>query len=168
MSIACLYLGGKVEDSPKSVRDVLAASCDRHYKDAARRIANDRVRGGAGRLRGGQGGIVRDWRTWPCLPGWLGIAHQLLSRTGSRGAGRLVRMSMPAVQRTLPFLSTCIGRHGHPPISTYPFPWISCPGQQDQYEAMKEKVFVAERSLLYALDFDFNVQQPLKVGLQPG
>ncbi|KAI3431759.1 hypothetical protein D9Q98_004801 [Chlorella vulgaris] len=74
MSIACLYLGGKVEDSPKSVRDVLAASCDRHYKDAARRIANDR----------------------------------------------------------------------------------------DQYEAMKEKVFVAERSLLYALDFDFNVQQPLK------
>jgi hypothetical protein len=33
---------------------------------------------------------------------------------------------------------------------------------------MKEKVFVAERSLLYALDFDFNVQQPLKVGLQPG
>ncbi|KAL4854420.1 Inosine-5'-monophosphate dehydrogenase [Chlorella vulgaris] len=74
MSIACLYLGGKVEDSPKSVRDVLAASCERHYKDAARRISNDR----------------------------------------------------------------------------------------DQYEAMKEKVFVAERALLYALDFNFNVQQPLK------
>lgn len=44
MSVACLYLGGKVEDSPKSVRDVLMASCELRFRDGARRLAHERVR----------------------------------------------------------------------------------------------------------------------------
>lgn len=44
MSVACLYLGGKVEDTPKSVRDVLVASCELRYGlEAARRITHDKV-----------------------------------------------------------------------------------------------------------------------------
>ena len=43
-AVACLYLGGKVEDSPKSVRDVLMASCKHRYKEAAHRLQHDRVR----------------------------------------------------------------------------------------------------------------------------
>ena len=43
MSVACLYLGGKVEDSPKSVRDVLMASCELRFRDDARRLVHERV-----------------------------------------------------------------------------------------------------------------------------
>lgn len=32
ISIACLYLGGKVEDSPKSVKDVIYACVEWRYK----------------------------------------------------------------------------------------------------------------------------------------
>ena len=46
--MACLYLGGKVEDSPKSIRDVLVASCEIRYGEPARRLTHDKVR----RLRG--------------------------------------------------------------------------------------------------------------------
>ncbi|EFN52825.1 hypothetical protein CHLNCDRAFT_138256 [Chlorella variabilis] len=74
MSVACLYLGGKVEDSPKSVRDVLMASCELRYRDGARRLQHER----------------------------------------------------------------------------------------ELYEGLREKVFQAERALLYALDFQFNVEQPFK------
>lgn len=48
MSVACLYLGGKVEDSPKSVRDVLMASCELRYRDGARRLQHERVCGAGG------------------------------------------------------------------------------------------------------------------------
>lgn len=75
MSVACLYLGGKVEDTPKSVRDVLVASCELRYGlEAARRITHDKA----------------------------------------------------------------------------------------LYESMREKVFIAERALLYALDFEFSVQHAAK------
>ncbi|KAL4439906.1 hypothetical protein ABPG75_002907 [Micractinium tetrahymenae] len=75
MSVACLYLGGKVEDTPKSVRDVLVASCELRYGlESARRISHDKA----------------------------------------------------------------------------------------LYESLREKVFIAERALLYALDFDFAVQHAAK------
>lgn len=44
-AVACLYLGGKVEDSPKSVRDVLMASCKHRFKETAHRLQHDRVGG---------------------------------------------------------------------------------------------------------------------------
>lgn len=51
MSMACLYLGGKAQDCPKSVKDVLLASFEvRWGKDAVRRIGQDRVRAPGGRL----------------------------------------------------------------------------------------------------------------------
>lgn len=52
MSVACLYLAGKVEDSPKSVKDVLSASCELRFRDAARRLAHERVRWAGGALHG--------------------------------------------------------------------------------------------------------------------
>ena len=36
---------------------------------------------------------------------------------------------------------------------------------QDLYEPLREKVFIAERALLYALDFQFNVDHAYKVCL---
>ncbi len=39
---------------------------------------------------------------------------------------------------------------------------------QALYESLREKVFIAERALLYALDFDFAVQHAAKVGLPQG
>jgi hypothetical protein len=55
VSMACLYLGGKVEDSPKSVRDVLIASCELRYRDQARRLSQDRVSGRGAYGRGHMG-----------------------------------------------------------------------------------------------------------------
>lgn len=48
MSMACLYLGGKVENSPKSVRDVLMASCELRYPADARRLHQRVSRAGGG------------------------------------------------------------------------------------------------------------------------
>ena len=48
VSVACLYLAGKVEDSPKSVRDVLAASCQRRSPELLKRLLSDRVGAGEG------------------------------------------------------------------------------------------------------------------------
>jgi cyclin T len=73
-AVACLYLGGKVEDSPKSVRDVLMACCKHRFKESAHRLQHDR----------------------------------------------------------------------------------------EVYESLREKVFVAERALLYALDFQFATDLPHK------
>lgn len=62
--MACLYLGGKVEDSPKSVRDVLIASCELRYRDQARRLSQDRVSSRGTRQRADrahQRGSARRW-----------------------------------------------------------------------------------------------------------
>ena len=49
----------------------------------------------------------------------------------------------------------------HPRLPALPLPAPSC---QALYESLREKVFIAERALLYVLDFQFNIGSPFKVG----
>lgn len=160
MSVACLYLGGKVEDTPKSVRDVLVASCELRYGlEAARRISHDKVRPMLGRTA----------RHTPALKSRRGMGwqHSGLRMIGRRaGAAR----QLYARGRHHAAAGSRAGRAGRAHgLAQLQVPGCKLlPALQALYESLREKVFIAERALLYALDFDFAVQHAAKVGLYNG
>lgn len=178
--MACLYLGGKVEDSPKSVRDVLMASCQYRFKDTARRLQHDRVSFSCPRclLHSKQFSMESLMQfAWPAGILAFGVsvvaqhrhkeAARRLQHDRVRCCSRLIASlffectSTASNVQSRPLLHQCTS----PPHLTYNA-WPPAP--QALYESLREKVFVAERALLYALDFQFATDLPLKVGVVQG